>query len=147
MDVQNPWAEHGGVTGSAGSPSSFGSAGNRREEGQAQFIGVLVGMMLPAIGGARAAARRARCQNNLRQVGLGLLGFLGTHNRFPNAGTFVENPEVDPNDPLGMSGKPPSNLVSLSDLSSMERSRLRDAFRAIEVWQERAAYHYRTDLF
>jgi CBS domain-containing protein len=44
-------------------------------------------------------------------------------------------------------GRPPSNLVSLSDLSSMERSRLRDAFRAIEVWQERAAYHYRTDLF
>jgi CBS domain-containing protein len=44
-------------------------------------------------------------------------------------------------------GKPPSNLVSLADLSSMERSRLRDAFRAIEVWQERAAYHYRTDLF
>jgi CBS domain-containing protein len=44
-------------------------------------------------------------------------------------------------------GRAPSNLVSLSDLSSMERSRLRDAFRAIEVWQERAAYHYRTDLF
>jgi CBS domain-containing protein len=44
-------------------------------------------------------------------------------------------------------GKAPSNLVSLSDLSSMERSRLRDAFRAIEVWQERAAYHYRTNLF
>jgi CBS domain-containing protein len=44
-------------------------------------------------------------------------------------------------------GLPPSNLVSLSDLSSMERSRLRDAFRAIEDWQERASYHYRTDLF
>ena len=44
-------------------------------------------------------------------------------------------------------GNPPSNLVSLSDLSSMERSRVRDAFRAIEVWQQRAAYHYRTDYF
>jgi CBS domain-containing protein len=44
-------------------------------------------------------------------------------------------------------GKPPSNMVSLSDLSSMERSRLRDAFRAIEDWQERASYHFRTDLF
>jgi CBS domain-containing protein len=44
-------------------------------------------------------------------------------------------------------GKPPTNMVSLADLSSMERSRLRDAFRAIEVWQERAAYHYRTNLF
>jgi CBS domain-containing protein len=44
-------------------------------------------------------------------------------------------------------GRPPSNVVSLSELSSMERSRVRDAFRAIEVWQERASYHYRTDLF
>jgi CBS domain-containing protein len=44
-------------------------------------------------------------------------------------------------------GRAPSNMVSLSDLSSMERSRLRDTFRAIEVWQERAAYHYRTNLF
>jgi CBS domain-containing protein len=44
-------------------------------------------------------------------------------------------------------GKPPSNVVSLSELSSMERSRVRDAFRAIEDWQERASYHFRTDLF
>jgi CBS domain-containing protein len=44
-------------------------------------------------------------------------------------------------------GRPPSNMFSLSDLSSMERSRLRDAFRAIEDWQERASYHFRTDLF
>jgi CBS domain-containing protein len=44
-------------------------------------------------------------------------------------------------------GKPPSNALSLADLSSMERSRLRDAFRAIELWQEHASYHYRTDLF
>jgi CBS domain-containing protein len=44
-------------------------------------------------------------------------------------------------------GKPPVNVVSIADLPSIERSRLRDAFRAIEVWQERAAYHYRTDLF
>ena len=44
-------------------------------------------------------------------------------------------------------GRPAVNVISLSDLSTIERSRLREAFRAIEVWQERAAYHYRTDLF
>ncbi|HSN15405.1 MAG TPA: DUF294 nucleotidyltransferase-like domain-containing protein [Anaeromyxobacteraceae bacterium] len=44
-------------------------------------------------------------------------------------------------------GEQPTNMLSLSDLSSIERSRLRDAFRAIEVWQERASYHYRTDMF
>ena len=30
------------------------------------------------------------------------------------------------------------NVVSIADLSSLERSRLRDTFRAIEDWQERA---------
>ncbi len=44
-------------------------------------------------------------------------------------------------------GRPPSNMISLSDLSSMERSRLRDTFRAVEVWHEHAAYHFRTDMF
>jgi CBS domain-containing protein len=44
-------------------------------------------------------------------------------------------------------GKPPVNVVSIAELSSIERSRLRDAFRAIEVWQERASYHFKTDLF
>ena len=28
-----------------------------------------------------------------------------------------------------------------------ERSRLKDALRAINSWQEKAAYHYRTDTF
>jgi CBS domain-containing protein len=44
-------------------------------------------------------------------------------------------------------GKPPGNVISIRDLSSLERSRLRDVFRAIESWQERATYHYRTNLF
>lgn len=63
------------------------------------IIGVLVGLMLPAVSAARAASRRAKCQSNLRQVGLGLLGFMNVFNKFPNAGTFVENPQVDLTDP------------------------------------------------
>jgi CBS domain-containing protein len=45
------------------------------------------------------------------------------------------------------SGRRAVNQVRLSDLSSVERSRLKEAFRAIRDWQEKAAYHYRTDLF
>ncbi len=44
-------------------------------------------------------------------------------------------------------GRPPSNMISFADLSTIERSRMRDAFRAIEAWHENAAYHFRTDLF
>jgi len=45
------------------------------------------------------------------------------------------------------SGKRAVNVVRLPDLSSVERSRLKEAFRAIRDWQEKAAYHYRTELF
>jgi CBS domain-containing protein len=44
-------------------------------------------------------------------------------------------------------GKRASNVVRLSELSSVDRSRLKEAFGAIRDWQEKAAYHYRTDLF
>ncbi len=36
------------------------------------IIGILVGMLVPAINLARAAARSAQCQNNLRNFGQGL---------------------------------------------------------------------------
>jgi CBS domain-containing protein len=44
-------------------------------------------------------------------------------------------------------GKAPSNVIAMGDLASLERSRLRDVFHAIEAWQARAAYHYRTQTF
>ncbi len=56
------------------------------------IIGILVGLTLPAIIGARKTARKLECSNNIHQIGLGLFQFLNTNNRFPNAGTFGENP-------------------------------------------------------
>lgn len=44
-------------------------------------------------------------------------------------------------------GRTPTNVVSFADLSAIERSRLRESFQAIRDWQEKASYHYRTDLF
>ena len=44
-------------------------------------------------------------------------------------------------------GEPAVNKVALSALSSIERSRLKDSLRAVRNWQDKAAYHYRTDLF
>ena len=39
------------------------------------LIGILAAMLLPAINGAREAGRRSTCQNNLRQIGVGLAEF------------------------------------------------------------------------
>ncbi len=55
------------------------------------IIGVLVGLLLPAINSAREAGRRTQCLNNMRQLALAINAFAGRKNVFPAAGTFFED--------------------------------------------------------
>jgi prepilin-type processing-associated H-X9-DG protein len=41
--------------------------------------------LLPAVQAAREAARRSQCQNNMKQIGLGIQNYASTKNKFPPA--------------------------------------------------------------
>ncbi|HEY4761444.1 MAG TPA: DUF1559 domain-containing protein [Thermoguttaceae bacterium] len=47
------------------------------------IIGMLVGLLMPAVQSARESGRRAQCLNNQRQISLGLLGYEGERGAFP----------------------------------------------------------------
>jgi prepilin-type N-terminal cleavage/methylation domain-containing protein/prepilin-type processing-associated H-X9-DG protein len=50
------------------------------------IIGILIALLLPAVQGAREAARRIRCANNLKQLGVGALEHEEAHGFLPSNG-------------------------------------------------------------
>jgi prepilin-type N-terminal cleavage/methylation domain-containing protein len=75
------------------------------------IIGILAGLLLPAIQQAREAARRMSCSSNIRQFGIALLGYEYSYKKIPGAaaGYFSENPNAGqprvPNPPAGAIGR------------------------------------------
>ncbi|QEG37216.1 DUF1559 domain-containing protein [Bythopirellula goksoeyrii] len=67
------------------------------------IIGVLVGLLLPAIQSAREAARREGCTNNLKQLGLAIQTYESNHRKFPPGRVGCD----DTGDQIAITGCPP----------------------------------------
>lgn len=86
------------------------------------IIGILIGMLLPAVQSVRASARRTQCANKQRQLGLAVLNYESAHQLFPVN-------QVGPGESDGMGGFGPgyySWLVPL--LPFVEQGNLHSMF-------------------
>jgi prepilin-type N-terminal cleavage/methylation domain-containing protein len=77
------------------------------------IIGILVALLLPAIQAAREAARRSQCQNNLKQLSLGMLNYENTNKGFPPMALCWTQAEYNNRYPVGR----PANASYYDDYS------------------------------
>jgi prepilin-type N-terminal cleavage/methylation domain-containing protein len=103
------------------------------------IIGILVGLLLPAVQSAREAARRTQCMNNSRQIGLAVMNYESATKYFPasrwNPNGSTSNFPISPG-----SGHAPGTGETASQswmtqmLPYLEQTNLADLYNKNQPW-------------
>jgi type II secretory pathway pseudopilin PulG len=85
------------------------------------IIGVLIALLLPAVQKVREAANRAKCANNLKQIGLALQNYASDQGSLPPGGIHT-----------GLSNNPPEDLLNwaIALLPYLEQNPLSQSYDA-----------------
>jgi prepilin-type N-terminal cleavage/methylation domain-containing protein len=94
------------------------------------IVGILIGLLLPAVNSARESARRASCGNNGRQVGVAVHNFLRTYDRFPRCGRETGATNLAPQDESMSRGTFAVNSWILAILPFLEEANRYNSYMA-----------------
>ncbi len=102
------------------------------------IIGILIGMLLPAVQQVREAARRISCANNLRNIILSMHNYESSHMMFP-MGAGAEFGTAMPNTNLFLS-------AFSTTLPFIEQENLQDLIDQTVPWEQQTAIVARTPV-
>jgi len=100
------------------------------------IIGILIALLLPAVQAARRAAWRLQCQNNLKQLGIGLANYHSQLSSFP-AGQVVSF-----DNPTAFSGLAVQNNGFMSLLPFLEQKGLENIVDNTVSWDDQPIAFY-----
>jgi prepilin-type N-terminal cleavage/methylation domain-containing protein len=88
------------------------------------IIGVLAGLLLPAVQQAREAARRMTCSSNIRQQGLGVFNYEAAYKTLPSAGQGITPPYFDNTSPFFRTDELAAQSVYVTILPFIEQGNI-----------------------
>ena len=95
------------------------------------IIGILIGMLLPAVQQVREAARRTQCLNNVRQLGLALHNYESANMAFPPSRSAPDNVTIPAS--IG-AGKTAFQSWTTLILPNIEQNSLASLFDYKKIW-------------